>query len=104
MLKVLNENYQLINSTLGNEKKIIHLSQKSIGDITNKDFNNVLFLQDLGIDFYYEINVETKKDYFGIFCIMFIGVLEFVGGCLLKCTLGNDFGLINEGFKDIIWY
>ena len=101
LLKKLNENYQIIEGTLGNEKKILHLSMKGIKSIANNDFDNLNFLKDLGIDFYYEIEVETKKDYFGIFCIIFLGAIEFVGGCMLKLTLGNDFGLMKEGLADI---
>ena len=97
LLQKLNENYQKIESTLGNEKKILHLSMKGIKSISDNDLDNLNFLGDLGIDFYYEIEIETKKDYFGIFCIIFLGAIEFVGGCMLKLTLGNDFGLMKEG-------
>ena len=32
---------------------------------------------------------------------MFLGVLQVVGGCMLKVFTGNDFGLIKEGLSDI---
>ena len=34
---------------------------------------------------------------------MFLGVLQVVGGVMLKTFIGNDFGLIKEGISDIIY-
>ena len=47
------------------------------------------------------IEIEIEKDYWGIFCCMFLGVLQVVGGIALKCFTGSDFGLIKEGLSDI---
>ena len=101
LMQKLNENYEQISGTVGNEKKVLHLKPQNTKELANKEYSNIIFLSDLGIDFYYEITVEVKKDYFGIFCIIFIGICEFVGGCLLKATIGNDFGLMKEGLEDI---
>ena len=32
---------------------------------------------------------------------MFLGVLQVIGGIVLKSFIGNDFGLIKEGLSDI---
>ena len=67
------------------------------------DYDTYIYLIDLGIECYYTIDIEIEKDYWGIFCCMFLGVLQVVGGVMLKTFIGNDFGLIKEGISDIIY-
>ena len=52
---------------------------------------------------YYEIDIEVKKDWFGIFFTIFIGSLEIVGGCFLLWATGGQIGseFIEEGYEDI---
>ena len=52
---------------------------------------------------YYQIDIEIKKDWFGIIFSMCIGALEIVAGCILFCYTDGVFGteLIEEGYNDI---
>lgn len=58
-------------------------------------------MEDLGINYYFSIKIDVKKNWFGIISIILIGAIEFVGGCALKTLLGNYFGLMSEGINDI---
>ena len=65
------------------------------------DFRNYFY--ELKIGPFYELDIEVKKDWFGIFWTVFIGALEIVAGCVLLCYKGGRFGseFIQEGYDDI---
>ena len=96
----LQEAKEKIEEVLNNDKAIVYRNFRGIKNLT-KDFDTYIYLSDLGIKYYYTIDIEIEKDYWGIFCCMFLGVLQVIGGIVLKSFIGNDFGLIKEGLSDI---
>ena len=96
----LREAQQEIEGVLNNDKAKVFSNYKGIKNLTT-DYTTYGYLLDLGVKCYYTIDIEIEKDYWGIFCCMFLGVLQVVGGVMLKSFTGNDFGLIREGFSDI---
>ena len=96
----LQEAEEEIKNALDNDNAIVYSHYHGIKNLT-KDYDTYIYLLDLGIHYYYTIEIEIEKDYWGIFCCMFLGVLQVVGGIALKCFTGNDFGLIKEGLSDI---
>ena len=96
----LKEASKEIEGVIDNEDAIVHINQYGIKKLTT-DLDTVFYFIDLGIELYYTIDIEIEKNYWGIFCCMFLGVLQVVGGCMLKVFTGNDFGLIKEGLSDI---
>ena len=89
-----------IKGVLDNDKAIVYSHYHGIKNLT-KDYDTYTYLLDFGIHCYYTIEIEIEKDCWGIFCCMFLGVLQVVGGVVLKSFTGNDFGLIKEGLSDI---
>ena len=69
----------------------------------NKACYGAYFFNELKIGPFYELDIEVKKDWLGIFCTIFIGALEIAAGCILMCYTGGRFGseFIEEGYDDI---
>ena len=102
LLNILEQNKSKIENVLNNDKAKIFSYQKNLQKVTK--FKNVLlYLNDVGINCYYEIDVEIEKDWFGIFFTFFLGACEIIAGCFLQgIGLGNiGLKLINEGIEDI---
>ena len=63
LLNILEQNKSKIENVLNNDKAKIFSYQKNLQKVTK--FKNVLlYLNDVGINCYYEIDVEIEKDWF----------------------------------------
>lgn len=99
----LKENIQIIENSIGSDKRILNKKGfKNISKLTNNE-DIIHYFYSMKIYGYYEISIDVKKDYFGIFFSIALGALEIIGGCILLCYTGGQFGseLINEGYNDI---
>ena len=99
----LMENIKIVENSIGNDKHSITIKNKvCISDLTSKE-DLRYFFNELKIGPFYELDIEVKKDWLGIFCTIFIGALEIAAGCILMCYTGGRFGseFIEEGFDDI---
>ena len=102
LLNILEQNKSKIKNVLDNEKAKIFSYRRNLQKVTK--FNNVMsYLNDIGINCYYEIDVEVEKDWFGIFFTFFLGACEIIAGCLLQGIGLGSIGikLIREGIDDI---
>jgi hypothetical protein len=88
----LMENIQVIENSLGNDKHVLKIKKRVyIQDLTsNRDLLH--YFSSMKIWYFYELDIEIKKDLLGIFCTIFMGALEIVAGCLLMCCTVCRFG------------
>ena len=100
----LMESRQIIENFKGNEKLVLTLKEfVNISKITKNIDVIQYFISSLNIYGYYKIDIEVKKDWWGIFFTIVLGALEIIGGCCLLYFTGGQFGseLIEEGYSDI---
>ena len=99
----LMENIQVIDNSKGSDKR--ELKTKKFVNISKLSKNVDLrsYFYSMKIEGYYQITIEVKKDWLGIFFTICLGALEIIGGCFLYCYTGGRFGseLIDEGYSDI---
>lgn len=93
-------NKNAIDHHLSNKNSKIILHTCEISELT-KDINLENYFKDIGIPYFYKLNLEEKKNWFGVISIMIIGVFEIGIGIFLTYYMVNDFGFIEEGLNDI---
>lgn len=89
----LMESRQIIENSKGNEKLVLTLKEfVNISKITKNIDVIQYFISSLNIYGYYKIDIEVKKDWWGIFFTIVLGALEIIGGCCLLFLLVDNLG------------
>ena len=102
----LKENIEIINKSKGNDKHILKVKKYvKISELTNKPNKEDLlhYFYSMKIYGFIQIDIEIKKDWWGIFFTICLGALEITAGCILLFYTGGQFGseLIDEGYDDV---
>ena len=102
LLNILETNKAKIENVLDNDKAKIFTYTRNLSKVS-KFQNAMSYLNSIGINYYFDIDIEVEKDWFGIFFVFFLGACEIVAGCFLYgIGLGNiGTKLISEGIEDI---
>ena len=103
IMKGLSANIEVIENSKGSDKRVLIAEKfKYIQNLT-KDLDIIKYFYSMEIYGFYIIEIDVKKDYFGIFTSIFLGALEIIGGTFLLWATGGFFGseFIEAGYEDI---
>jgi len=100
LINEIQMNKNAIEHHLNNKNSKIILHTCEISELT-KDIYIENYFKDIGIPYFYKLDLEEKKNWFGIISIMIIGIFEIGIGILSTYYMFNDFGFIDQGLTDI---
>ena len=101
LINQLQNNKNVVEQYISKNKKgkVILKTCELINITKSLDVEN--YLKDIGIPYYYETTFQKAKNWFGMIGIIVIGACEIALGVILTYYMKNDFGLLEEGMKDI---